>query len=291
VSSVDELTLRSDSLEVVVLPGIGGRIHRIRAFGADLLRTPPHAATHLDEPIFWGAYPMAPWCNRAMAGTTEVAGKDVRLVPNFADGTAIHGLVLAAPWTSNADGSMRVEAGGDGWPWRHDVSFVPRVSGRTVELTYRLVNRADSPMPAGLGLHPWFRRPVEVRLPAEAVYDANSGSPREPESVAGSFDLRTLAEPSGGLDATWTRLGERRIELHWRQLGVRAVLEMESDATSACVALASPQSIDAVAIEPQTHGPDPLRRLTHGEPDAPILLGPGGELRLVIRLTVAASPA
>jgi aldose 1-epimerase len=291
LSSIDELTLRSDSLEVVVLPGIGGRIHRIRAFGADLLRTPPHAAAHLDEPIVWGAYPMAPWCNRAEAGTTEVAGKDVRLVPNFADGTAIHGLVLAAPWKSNSDASMRVEAGGDGWPWRHEVSVVPRVAGRTLELAYRLINHADSPMPAGLGLHPWFRKPVEVRLPAEAVYDANSGSPREPQSVAGSFDLRSLAEPSGGLDATWTRLGERRIELRWRHLGVSAILEMESNATSACVALASPPSIDAVAIEPQTHGPDPLRRLTHGEPDAPILLRPGGELRLVIRLTVAASPA
>ena len=35
-----ELVLGSDELEVVLLPELGGRIHRLRAFGTDLLRTP-----------------------------------------------------------------------------------------------------------------------------------------------------------------------------------------------------------------------------------------------------------
>ena len=39
-----ELVLRSDELEVVILPELGGRIHRLRAFGTDLLRTPPDPA-------------------------------------------------------------------------------------------------------------------------------------------------------------------------------------------------------------------------------------------------------
>jgi aldose 1-epimerase len=285
VSRIERLTLRGDDLEVVVLPGIGARLHRIRAFGEDLLRTPADTATHLEEPFFWGAFPMAPWCNRAPAGRSEVAGRTVRLTPNFADGTAIHGLVSWTPWAHD-DGSLHVEAGGNGWPWRHQVVLVPSVAGRTLELDYRLTNLAPEPMPAGIGLHPWFRSPVEVRLPADAVYESNSASAAEPRSVAGAVDLRRIGRPSTGLDGTWTSLRERTLELRWPDLGIRAVVEMESATASACVALASPATPDAVAVEPQTHGPDPLRRLANGEPDAPILLPRGETLRFVTRLTV-----
>jgi aldose 1-epimerase len=286
VTSVEELTLRGDDLEVVLLPGIGARVHRIRAFGQDLLRTPADSSTHLDEPFFWGAYPMAPWCNRVPAGDSEVAGRTVRLTANFPDGTAIHGLVSTLPWTLGSDGTLRVTAGGDGWPWPHEVSLAPSVAGRTLELDYRLTNLAKEPMPAGIGLHPWFAAPVEVRLPAEEVYAANSGSAARPQPVAGAFDLRSLGLPSTGLDGTWTGLTERRIELRWPHLGIRAFLETASDAASTCVALASPASVGAVAIEPQTHGPDPMRRLANGEPDAPVLLPAGAALGCGVRLTV-----
>lgn len=289
MSSIDELTLGGDELEVVMLPSIGARVHRIRAFGQDLLRTPDDPATHLEQPFDWGAYPMAPWCNRAPAGPTPVAGRTVHLAANFPDGTAIHGLVSAAPWTPDGDGSLHVQAGGDGWPWPHEVALTPSVGGRGLQFDFRLTNLAREPMPAGIGLHPWFRTPVEVSLPADAVYQANSGSAAVSQPVAGAFDLRRLGPPSTGLDGTWTRLRERRVELRWPDLGVRARLEMESDTASACVAVARPPSTDAVAIEPQTHGPDPLRRLANGEPDAPILLGPGGALRFVVRLTVSSA--
>jgi galactose mutarotase-like enzyme len=53
------------------------------------------------------------------------------------------------------------------------------------------------------------------------------------------------------------------------------------------VAVASPGEIGAVAIEPQTHGPDPLRRLLHGEPEPLVRLPPGDELSLVVRIEVA----
>ena len=67
MTAVEQIVLRGDGVELVVLPGIGARIHRLRVDGADLLRTPVDPATHRDDPFFWGAYLMAPWCNRAPA--------------------------------------------------------------------------------------------------------------------------------------------------------------------------------------------------------------------------------
>ena len=84
-----ELVLRSDTLEVVVLPGLGGRLHRLRAFGTDLLRTPRDTARHVDEPFFWGAYVMAPWCNRARPGPMPIGDRTIDLEPNLISPAAI----------------------------------------------------------------------------------------------------------------------------------------------------------------------------------------------------------
>ena len=281
-----QLTLRTDQLEVVMLPQVGGRIHRIRAFGEDLLRTPDDPATHDAEPFFWGAYVMAPWCNRAAPGQREVAGRRVNLAPNFPDGTAIHGLVSSAPWVGErAELAIRCDAV-DAWPWPFEVRQAASLAGATLELEYRLRNLdSEAPMPAGLGLHPWFRRPVAVRLPAERVYASNIQSPPEPAPVSGDLELRALAPPADGLDGTWAWLTEPQVELIWPDAGVRAVMEIATDSPDALVAVATPPGLDAIAVEPQTHGPDPLRRLAAGEPDAPVLLPPGATLRLGIRLT------
>ena len=103
---VDELRIGDGSLEAVLLPEAGARLHRLRAFGHDLLRTPPDPSQHLREPIFWGGYLMAPWCNRLAARATPVGGRTVNLAANFPDGSAIHGQVHAIPWTVTGRGDV-----------------------------------------------------------------------------------------------------------------------------------------------------------------------------------------
>jgi galactose mutarotase-like enzyme len=47
------------------------------------------------------------------------------------------------------------------------------LTGSRLRLGYRLTNLADGPMPGGIGLHPWFRRPVEIALAAGSVHPDN----------------------------------------------------------------------------------------------------------------------
>jgi aldose 1-epimerase len=279
-----EVVLRSDELEVVLLPELGARIHRLRAFGIDLLRTPPDHEVHERDPFFWGAYVMAPWCNRVAAHPFDVAGRTVDLAPNFPDGTAIHGQVYARPWLISPDGPMHVGGGDDGWPWAYHVTALPAVERETLTIAYELENRSDVPMPAGIGLHPWFRAPVEVAISADAVYPSNVRSPAEAEQIDNGLDLRTATVPSTGTDVTYTRLQHGRVALAWPDAGTRA--DMEIEGPNPLVAVAAPADLDAVAVEPQTHGPDGLRRLAGAEADAPMLLAPGETLRLALRLTV-----
>mgnify|MGYP000085348226 CR=1 FL=1 len=286
MSGPPSLVLEGDELEVVLLPDLGARIHRIRAFGVDLLRTPEDVHAHAADPFFWGGYAMAPWCNRASPGPMEVAGRVVDLAPNFPDGSAIHGQVYAYPWTPVGDGSLTVTGGADGWPWAYEVRVHPTVEGPSFRMRFALTNRSDAPMPAGLGWHPWFVRPLEVAVPAARAYRSNTGSTPEPEPVdATPFDLRAGAPVAGGLDATWSSPRPGRVALRWPRDRVEAKLDVETDG-SPCVAVATPSEPDATAVEPQTHGPDGVRRLVNGEPDALALLAPGETLALEVRLTV-----
>jgi aldose 1-epimerase len=269
-------------IEVEVLPDVGARLHRLRVDGHDLIRTPASLESHLDDPWFWGSYPMAPWCNRVVAGRTTVAGRVLNLPVTFPDGTAIHGQVARAPWTRTGDASFAIGAGGDGWPWPYRVEQAIAVRDLQVELALRLTNLADTPMPAGLGIHPWFRRPVEAAFRARFVHPSNLATEANPIPMTGPFDRSVLAPLPDGLDAAWTDIGDPPVVLAWPDLGLAATLGF--DAPERFVVAASPAEIDAVAIEPQTHAPAGIRRLQQGEPGGLVLLDPGGALSLTVRI-------
>jgi len=269
-------------IEVEVLPTIGARLHRLRVFGHDLLRTPDDLRPHRDDPYFYGSYPMAPWCNRVAAGRTEVAGRSIDLPASFPDGTAIHGQVARRARRVAEDGRFLIDGGGDGWPWRYEVEQRIRIDGARLELGLRLTNRSDEPMPGGVGFHPWFRRPIRVAIAATSVHPSNLATQALPVPVAGRFDRRRLEALPDGLDATWTDLADPPVILEWPDAGVRATMTVE--APTRFIVAATLLGTDAVAVEPQTHAPDGIRRLLAGEPGGLALIPPGATLELVVGL-------
>ena len=277
-----ELRISDGPIEVVVLPEIGARLHRLRAFGHDLLRTPADPATHAGDPFFWGAYVMAPWCNRIEAGQVRVGSRRVALGSNFPDGSAIHGQVYARPWDVLDDGTLRIRAGGDGWPWVYEVSQRIEVVGGLVRIELALINLAEDPMPAGLGIHPWFRRPLLLAIRGDTVDPSNTATAPGPEPVSGRFDLREVGAMAADLDATWSDLAEPPVELVWPDQHIRAVMRLA--APTAYIVAASPGQLDAIAVEAQTHAPQGLRRMLDGEPGGLTMLESGRTLRLHVEL-------
>ena len=275
------MRVETDAISAELLPEVGARLHRLRAFGHDLLRTPDDPATHARDPFFWGAYVLAPWANRLTAGPMAAAGRSVDLPTNFADGSAIHGQVYDRGWHHDGE-RFSIAAGGDGWPWRYEVGSRATADGSTLRLTYTLLNRSDAPMPAGLGLHPWWRRPVEVAIAARSVYPTTTDSPATPEPVRGRFDRRALGPMPSGIDAAWTDVDDPAVELRWPDSGV--ALTMRATGPDVHVVAASPPDLDAVAVEVQTHAPQGLRRIERREPGALMLLDPGSALSLTIEL-------
>jgi len=266
----------SDLLEIEVLPLLGARLHRIRVRGHDVLLTPPDVHAHRSETFFWGAYNMAPWCNRLATGPVKVGERTVDLQPNFRDGSAIHGQVYDRPWTTVGDGEWRVSGGDDGWPWQYEVSLKVTADGPTVTVDQQVRNLSSEDMPAGVGLHPWFAGRPLVAIQGEVVYPSNTDSPPLPQPVAGDWDLRKLDKMKIGLDATWADIRQPAVMLDWPDYRLRAV--MTSNSTTPHITAANPADIFGIAIEPQTHAPQGLRRLLNGEPGSLAWLAPKAAL-------------
>ena len=279
--AVEILPIHGGEIEVELLPALGARLHRLRVFGVNLLRTPDDVETHRRDPFYWGGYVMAPWCNRIEAAPTDVAGHEVRLASNFPDGSAIHGQVFLEPWSRSADGRFVARGGGSGWPWPYEVELQVAATDAQLRIDLALTNLADGPMPAGLGLHPWFLRPLEVRVAAPTVVASNTDPSATSEAVSGDLDLRVRRPIPDDIDAAWPDPGDPPVELRWPDLGIEATLRLRSSAGSAIVA-ASPRDLGAAAIEPQTHLPQGLGRLLRGEPGALELLAPAATLQLAM---------
>lgn len=280
------VTVADRLIEVELLPDVGARMHRLRVLGHDLLRTPDDASAYARDPFRWGAYIMAPWCNRIDAAPTVVDDQLVALAPNFEDGTAIHGQVHSARWEQHGDADLRVQGGGDGWPWRYECGMRMAVIDTTLMIEQTLTNLAETRMPGGIGLHPWFRRPLELGVDAQHVLAANSDPICQVAPVAGSLDLRSARRVPADLDATWLDPGDPAVELRWPGIDIAASLRARSS-VGTCIVVASPARLDAVAVEPQTHAPHGLRRLLRGEPGAMSWIEPGHSIRLEIELVFA----
>jgi galactose mutarotase-like enzyme len=199
------VVVRGDDIELTLLPGLGARLDSLRVHGRELLRHPDAAIQHEREPFFWGGYVMAPWCNRLTPGPVDFHGRVVDLRPNFEDGSAIHGQVYVAPWQQTGDATFAIEHEGKGWPWRYRVEAEYSVDAMQVALTLRLRNLSDAPMAGGIGMHPWFPVPVDVRIASSLTYGNAKNSSVEPRSVEGDLDLRNRGPIAEGVDATWAQ--------------------------------------------------------------------------------------
>lgn len=146
------LDLGAGDVRVVVRPAQGGRIGQVSVGGRELL-----VGGHPMGPIYWGAYPMAPWAGRIRHGRFSFAGATHQL-PLAAPPHALHGVVFDRPWRVDGPDAISIDLD-ERWPFRGRVSqrFAVREDGIDVAMTLE----ADEPMPVTVGWHPWFRRALE----------------------------------------------------------------------------------------------------------------------------------
>lgn len=274
--------MSSEELVVELLPAVGGRCHRVQAFGRDLLRVPEDASVLGEDPFFWGWYPLVPWSNRVPGAQLAWRGRHIHLPANYPDGSALHGLAYAAPWSVRAPGDYEFRYAGGAFPWDHTARQTWTVEGPTLTQVLTVENQSGQPMPAGLGIHPWWLADgrLEVHVPCRQAYDCRDGL-----AIGPPVPARPLAGPvPWGTDHLFTGLEANEVLLRWPDWDIEAVLAFSGPADH--VHVAAFEHAGAVAVEPVTHAGDGHRRLEDGEPGAIDVLLPGATLSVEYRLTV-----
>ena len=223
---------------------------------------------------------MAPWVGRVRDGRLEWGGDSFKLNPNLGR-HAIHGACFDRPWQVGRRTSRSVELSVaiDSARWPFGGTAHQRISLEAGSLTCAASIRADAPMPAALGWHPWFRRDPGADLALTVAADRRLELDQtliptgRSLPVEGSFDLR-----DGPL------LGDRRLDYVYIDARGPAIvrwpdleLQVEFGAPVVSVVVFSPPG--AVCVEPATAWPDAVRLSAEGLPGTGLVtLAAGQEL-------------
>jgi aldose 1-epimerase len=290
------IALHAGEASAVLAPAIGGAVLRYTSrhgpTTVDWLRSTTAEATLGADPYHTAGFPLVPYSNRIREGRFTFRGRAVALPPNSPpERHSIHGHGWQAAWTPVEVGASHAEVEyrhpADAWPWpyraRQRVSLEP--DRLVVELT--LTSEAETPMPAGLGWHPYF-----PRTPRTTVTAAVSGLWRSDDEVMPT----TLSAPPPALDpARGLRVDEvaldncftgwdRRAVVEWPERRARVVVTAESPLDFLMVY--TPSGRDFFCLEPVSHAIDAVNLAAAGRTDVGLLaLDPGRSLRATITLT------
>jgi aldose 1-epimerase len=166
----DFLVLRHDSMQLTLDPPSGGAIRNFNWRGQDIFRPTPADAD--GDPFEMACFPMVPYVNRVANGRFNFGGRSVQLERNWPrDPHPLHGNGWRSPWAvvAAAASQATLRFDGDAGEWlgsyRCEQRFELMDDGLLIELSVQ--NLSDAPMPAMLGLHPYFGDAGRARMGAQ----------------------------------------------------------------------------------------------------------------------------
>ena len=211
------IALANDHLRTVIDPDQGTSLHSFQVWreGAWLSLMPDVEDPSCD--LAAASFLMVPYSNRIADGAFTFAGQRYEL--RNAANHAIHGDVRNRPWTIASQSDQRlvctfdsVDCENVNWPWAFAVRAEYELDGPALRQSLVLENRADRPMPAGCGWHPFFNRApttadtaVHLEFQVGSAYPDGYGNripsgPAEPLADHQDFRVAKPLAPDNFLD-------------------------------------------------------------------------------------------
>ncbi|PZO07199.1 MAG: aldose 1-epimerase [Alphaproteobacteria bacterium] len=282
------ITLTHQNWTLEVQPELGASLNRLSWRDHQILR--PETAS-ANSPLETGSFPLLPYANRIANGAFAFNDRQIVLPPTLGfEPHALHGLGWQRPWSVLRYGDAFVELGlasqaCPDWPWDWSASHRLEL-GVDLAISLSITNESRGPMPAGLGLHPYFMTVpgTILTVPADEVWTTDGSlipdrlSP--PEEV---FDWRQGAKVAGApfVDnayCSWS--GQARLDHPDHTVKVAA------SSKARWVHIYAPGSGGFVCIEPVTHRPN-AHNAPPGEDSGLVILNPGQTLSMSMQISVA----
>lgn len=281
------LCLAAGDYRLDLVPGCGGSVARFDWRGEPLFRRAKE-----DSILEMACFPLVPFSNRIAFGKFAALGKTVQLSPNFPGSDhphPLHGFGWLQPWTivevgpSRATLEHRHAPGEWPWPYRARQRFTLSSDGLLHQLS--IENTGDEPMPAGLGLHPYFPRTprtIYKGLHRQVWQTSDEGLPvgsHLAETARDWWDGKPIATK-----VVDTAFGQREgsLRVDWPETRLSLTI-LPSDNLPFTIVF-SPAAADFFCLEPVTHGIDAVN--SESEQEAMQVLAPGGSLDVSVRYRV-----
>ncbi len=256
------LTIESAHARVDVCAELGaGLLSYALQDGTQVLRqspTTPHVPFDLACNI------MLPWCNRVSDGGFHIDGQFHTLGQTLPDQPLpLHGNALTLPWTVTKQDDASIELAlisrGPG-PYHYEAHVRYALDGAALIVDLGVWHWGETPLPYGLGLHPWFELDADTRAQFTAEAVVLTDSDRLPtESVdlvdAPDWSFEDGAQlPTDGIDNAFTGWsGTAR--LNWPSRGL--MLDITTNPQQPCCHLFAPgEGADHFCFEPVSHAPN-----------------------------------
>lgn len=144
--------------------------------------------SHLLEKDTFGNSILFPTPNRVRDHTFTFQGQQVEMIKNGIPRSQ-HGLALDTRWQIRrlecgenyalAQAEFCIQNGDENYqafPWECRLNVSYRLTENALDVSYRVKNQSQRPMPFGIGLHPWFLLPkepdgVSLCMPAEKCFE------------------------------------------------------------------------------------------------------------------------
>ena len=299
--TVTAIELSNSHIRLSVRPDLGGALAAcdvmLGGYWHPLMRRTSHSHYFNDM----ACYVLAPWSNRLEHATLSFGGQSYPLRSDWPDGSAIHGDVKTASCVllDRSPLSVRLEcdrrnAASRNWPWRYSCTIRYQLDGPSVQIEVTVINRDTLPMPAGLGLHPFFATRLNGS-PAARIYLNTQGRypcvgmlPQGPATMdALATQLRQSWQVAPGIDDIFRLDGPFEAVIDWPGV-LRAELEGNQIAQHAVIfSGADEEAPPFFCLEPVTHVNNGMLLAAQGWRDTGVvILAPGEAATLSTRMTL-----
>ena len=281
------LTLQAGGLEAGVAPAIGGSLtHFQHANGIDLMRAATPEALAQNDPLGMACFPLVPFSGRIAGGRLTFAGQNFALPLNAPpDANALHGDGWQCAWQlEHADENevrLTLPNPDRGWPWAYSARQTYGLTPDALTISLSVTNESDTPIPAGLGIHPWFDATPDasLRFDAEAVFQVDDGYLfTEVTPIPEKWDF-SASRAVAGTDLVNGFSGwSGKAEVSWPERG--AALSIAADAPLNHLVVYTPSGQPFFCVEPVSHAVDAFNLHAAGlaPENGTVSLGPGETL-------------
>jgi aldose 1-epimerase len=289
-----------------IAPALGNNCFAFRT-RADVLEPVPFPDFR-ERPTSYGIPILFPFPNRIRDGRFSFRGERYTVNPPR------HGFVRDKAWrveaqgastesgawlTSSFDAAAYTEEilGQFPFPFRLEVTY--RLKGARLEIETSATNTGARDMPAGYGIHPYFRRPSQgtLAVPARRRMELADSLPTgRLLDASGDYDLRRPADLNAlSLDDIYTSVeagadGLARCALHDQENDMQTVVEFPREQFPYVVVYTPPAPRRAICVEPNTCPTDAFNLQTRGVESNVITLAAGETISFHISIHTQDAP-